>query len=110
MRDERISTMKLAFRCTNLETVIMELHFDKNRVAIDIYVSDEATQHLFEDEFYDFLYRFKKNQYVISALNIHVGEESKLCPEQSSDVSDLKEKWLKVMYPKTSSSQLDAFA
>ena len=110
MRDEKIYTMKLAFRCTNLEMVIMNLRFDGNRLAVDVSVANEHIRHLFEDEFYDFLYRFKKNHFIISSLNIHVGEEEKPQIEQSSAGSDIKEKWLKVMYPNSSSRLLDAFA
>ena len=110
MQDEKIRTMKLAFRCTGLEMVIMDLHFDGNRLAVDVSVANEHIRHLFEDEFYDFLYRFKKNDYIISSLNIHVGEEEEPCPEHPSVTSELKEKWLKVMYPETSSGLLDAFA
>ncbi|MBR5672492.1 MAG: hypothetical protein IKX02_03535 [Spirochaetales bacterium] len=110
MRDEKIHTMKLAFRCTNLEMVIMDLKFDGNRLAVDVSVANEHIRHLFEEEFYDFLYRFKKNNYTISSLNIHVGEDEKPCPQQPSAASDLKEKWLKVMYPETGSGLLDAFA
>ena len=110
MRDDKIHTMKLAFRCTGLEMVIMDLHFDGNRLAVDVSVANEHIRHLFEDEFYDFLYRFKKNDYIISSLNIHVGEEEEPCPEHPSVTSELKEKWLKVMYPETSSGLLDAFA
>ena len=75
MQDEKIRTMKLAFRCTGLEMVIMDLHFDGNRLAVDVSVANDRIRHLFEEEFYDFLYRFKKNNYIISSLNIHVGEE-----------------------------------
>ena len=110
MRDDKIHTMKLAFRCKNLEMVIMDLQFDGNRLAVDVSVANEHIRHLFEDEFYDFLYRFKKNDYIISSLNIHVGEEEEPCPEHPSVTSELKEKWLKVMYPETSSGLLDAFA
>ena len=110
MRDEKIHTMKLAFRCKNLEMVIMDLHFDGNRLAVDVSVENERIRHLFEDEFYDFLYRFKKNNYIISSLNIHVGEPAESCPESVSATSDQKEKWLKVMYPETGSGLLDAFA
>ena len=109
MRDEKIYTMKLAFRCTNLEMVIIDLHFDGNRLAVDVSVANEYIRHLFEDEFYDFLYRFKKNNYTISSLNIHVGKEETFS-EQPSVTSELKEKWLKVMYPETCSGLLDAFA
>lgn len=104
MRDDRLCAMKLAFRCENLEMVIMDLRFDGNRLAVDISVANERIRHLFEDEIYDFLYHFKKNRFIISSLNIHVAEE------RPSAVSELKEKWLKVMYPETSSCQLDAFA
>ena len=110
MREDKIYTMKLAFRCTTLEMVIMNLHFDGNRLAVDVSVANEHVRHLFEDEFYDFLYRFKKNHFIISSLKIHVGEEEKLQVEQSSADSDIKEKWLKVMYPRSSSRLLDAFA
>ncbi|MBO7516703.1 MAG: hypothetical protein J6T61_03050 [Spirochaetia bacterium] len=110
MRDEKIYTMKLAFRCTTLEMVIMDLRFDGNRLAVDVSVADEHIRHLFEDEFYDFLYRFKKNNYIISSLNIHVSGEEEPSSGQPSVASDLKEKWLKVMYPETSSGLLDAFA
>ena len=75
MRDDRICTMKLAFRCVNLEMVIMDLRFEGNRLAVDISVANEHIRHLFEDEIYDFLYHFKKNQFVISSLNIHVDED-----------------------------------
>lgn len=110
MQDEKIRTMKLAFRCTGLEVVIMDLHFDGNRLAVDVSVANDRIRHLFEEEFYDFLYRFKKNNYIISSLNIHVGEEEKSCAEHHSAASDLKEKWLRVMYPETGSALLDAFA
>ena len=110
MRDEKIYTMKLAFRCKDLEMVIMDLHFDGNRLTVDVSVKDERVRHLFEEEFYDFLYRFKKNNFTISSLNIHVGEAEEPCQDHSSVTSDLKEKWLKVMYPETSSGLLDAFA
>ena len=110
VQNEKIHTMKLAFRCTDLEIVIMDLNFDGNRLAVDISVANDRIRHLFEEEFYDFLYHFKKNNYIISSLNIHVGEEEKTCSEHHSVASDLKEKWLKVMYPETSSGLLDAFA
>ncbi len=110
MREDKIYTMKLAFRCTTLEMVIMNLHFDGNRLAVDVSVANEHVRHLFEDEFYDFLYRFKKNHFIISSLKIHVGEEEKIQVEQTSADSDIKEKWLKVMYPRSSSRLLDAFA
>ena len=110
MQDEKIRTMKLAFRCTDLEMVIMDLHFDGNRLAVDISVANDRIRHLFEEEFYDFLYRFKKNNYIISSLNIHVGEGEKSSEDHHSTASDLKEKWLKVMYPETCSGLLDAFA
>ena len=84
MQDEKIRTMKLAFRCTGLEMVIMDLHFDGNRLAVDVSVANDRIRHLFEEEFYDFLYRFKKNNYIISSLNIHVGEEEKSCTEHHS--------------------------
>ena len=110
MREDRIYTMKLAFRCVSLDMVIMDLRFDGNRLAVDISVADEHIRHLFEDEIYDFLYHFKKNNFVISSLNIHVDEEEKPSPEHYSLASELKEKWLRVMYPETGSCQLDAFA
>ena len=110
MREDKIYTMKLAFRCTTLEMVIMNLRFDGNRLAVDVSVANEHIRHLFEDEFYDFLYRFKKNHFIISSLKIHVGEEEKPQVEQPSAVSDAKEKWLEVMYPRSSSRLLDAFA
>ena len=110
MRADKIYTMKLAFRCTNLDMVIMDLRFDGNRLAVDVSVANDHIRHLFEEEFYDFLYRFKKNHFIISSLNIHVGEEEKPQIEQSSAGSDVKEKWLKVMYPDSSSRLLDAFA
>ncbi len=103
MREDRIYTMKLAFRCVNLEMVIMDLRFDGNRLSVDISVANDRIRHLFEDEIYDFLYHFKKNRYIISSLNIHVDEEERPC-------SDLKEKWLRAMYPETRGCRLDAFA
>ncbi len=108
MREDRIYTMKLAFRCTSLDMVIMDLRFDGNRLAVDVSVSNEHIRHLFEDEFYDFLYHFKKNHFIISSLRIHVGEVEKPAEAHSSAASDLKEKWLKVMYPQTGSRLLDA--
>lgn len=110
MQDEKIRTMKLAFRCTDLEIVIMDLNFDGNRLAVDVSVANDRIRHLFEEEFYDFLYRFKKNNYIISSLNIHVGGEEEPSSGQPSVTSDLKEKWLRVMYPESSSGLLDAFA
>jgi hypothetical protein len=110
MRDEKIYTMKLAFRCKSLDVVIMDLRFDGNRLAVDVSVADEHIRHLFEDEFYDFLYRFKKNHFIISSLKIHVGEETKPAFEPSTAASDIKEKWLKVMHPHTGSRLLDALA
>ena len=110
MQDEKIRTMKLAFRCTGLEMVIMDLRFEGNRLAVDISVANEHIRHLFEDEIYDFLYHFKKNQFVISSLNIHVDEDEKPCQEHSSLAADLKEKWHRIMYPETCGCQLDAFA
>ena len=109
-RGDRICTMKLAFRCVNLQMVIMNLCFDGNRLAVDISVADEHIRHLFEDEIYDFLYHFKKNNFIISSLNIHVDGVEKSSQEHASAASDLKEKWLKVMYPERVSCQLDAFA
>ena len=41
MQDEKIRTMKLAFRCTGLEMVIMDLHFDGNRLAVDVSVAND---------------------------------------------------------------------
>ena len=110
MRADKIYTMKLAFRCTNLEMVIMDLRFDGNRLAVDVSVADEHIRRLFEEEFYDFLYRFKKNHFIISSLSIHVGDGEEPRTEPSSAGSDVKEKWLKVMYPNSGSRLLDAFA
>lgn len=110
MKDDKICTMKLAFRCKSLDVVIMDLHFDGNRLAVDVSVGNEHIRHLFEDEFYDFLYRFKKNHFIISSLRIHVGEEHKLSEPSLAAVSDIKEKWLKVMNPQGSFRLLDALA
>ena len=110
IREEKICTMKLAFRCKSLDVVIMDLHFDGNRLAVDVSVADERIRHLFEDEFYDFLYRFKKNNFIISSLRIHVGEDPKPTQVHPSAASDIKEKWLKVMYPQDGSRLLDALA
>ncbi|MBO7430001.1 MAG: hypothetical protein J6U56_03175 [Spirochaetia bacterium] len=110
MQGDKIYTMKLAFRCTGLDVVIVDLRFDGNRLAVDVSVANEHIRHLFEEEFYDFLYRFKKNHFIISSLNIYVGEEEMPRVERPAAVSDVKEKWLKAMDPCTGSRLLDAFA
>ena len=109
-RGDRICTMKLAFRCVSLDVVMMDLCFEGNRLAVDISVANDRIRHLFEDEIYDFLYHFKKNRFIISSLDIHVEGDEKPLPEHSSAASELKEKWLRVMYPETTGCQLDAFA
>lgn len=109
MRGDKIYTMKLAFRCDALE-MVMDLHFDGNCLAVDVSVENDKVRHIFEEEFYDFLYHFKKNHYTISSLNVHVGEEEKAQPLHNSAALDLKEKWNKIMYPQSCSRVLDTFA
>lgn len=110
LRNERIYTMKLAFRSESLEMVMMDLRFDGNRLNADISVPNEQIRCLFEDEIYDFLYRFKKNSYIISSLNIHVEQEETPVATPVSRTSELREKWLKAMEPRTGTCHLDAFA
>ena len=110
MKEDRICTMKLAFKGDALEMVIADLKFDGNRLAVDIAVPNGRAKQLFEDEIYDFLYRFKKNRYVISSLNIHTEQVTQAIRESTSPMKNIKEKWLRVMNPENSPRQLDVFA
>ena len=109
-QDDSACTMRLAFRCDTLDTVTVELRFYSGRLDVDISVANDRIRHLFEDEIYDFLYRFKRNRYTISSLNIHLDRDDSFIPVASSCISDLKEKWLKAMNPHIGECRLDAFA
>jgi len=110
MNEDRIRTMKLAFKGDALEMVIADLKFDGNHLAVDIVVPDARIKQLFEDEIYDFLYRFKKNRYIVSSLDIHTGAVVQSAKENSSQMKNIKEKWLKIMNPEIVSGKLDVFA
>jgi len=110
MREDKIYTMKLAFSGDTLKMVTADLKFDGNHLAVDITVPNGRAKQLFEDEIYDFLYRFKKNKFVISSLNIHTEAAIQIAKETKTPVKSVKEKWLRVINPESLSGHLDVFA